>query len=294
MKETPIQQKVAAKEGSAFEQSGGKHAAAPAFQLQASAADGGSAAGGGSEGGAIDMEATIGKGPSASHAPDAAGGETAGPDLDMASPEGFSQFDAVNGNINYGSNIRNHGTPSGTEFGVTVPGHQVRGIRIRHRASTFNVRYRFIMKMDWSVVNTGPNGQRDIPNANSRLITAANYNTVASDLTPNMGDLSGRPPRTQFWNKALTRRHEQFHARDGVNLGRAAVPAVTAWLNAQTANNEADCQRLVTQSADRIFQAMMLGMTFPGREQRAYADGAPAYTSLANQVKTKGDRGDYR
>ena len=49
---------------------------------------------------------------------------------------------------------------------------------------------------------TGPGGETNIASDSDAAITHSNYTQVANDLTPNMGDLGGRPPRSNFWSPA--------------------------------------------------------------------------------------------
>src|SRR5690606_34289375 len=90
---------------------------------------------------------------------------------------------------------------------------------------------------------TGPSGQVDIASETDGDITVANYTRVASDLTPNMSDLNGRPPRTKFWAEDLTLRHELVHANDDQANGPGAMATVKSWLESQTATDEAGVRR---------------------------------------------------
>src|SRR5262249_681581 len=120
-----------------------------------------------------------------------------------------------------------------------------------------------------------------------------NYPTVVSDLTPDMTDLNGRPPRTTFWAEDLCIKHERFHADEDVVHGRAGVVAAQAWLNTKTASSVAQVNTLLGAVPGRVAATVSAAMSFPGREERAYGDGAPLYLARANAIKAKGDAGQY-
>ena len=105
-----------------------------------------------------------------------------------------------------------------------------------------------------------------------------------SDLTPDMGDLNGRPPRTQFWAKDLTETHEQFHANDRKTRAPAALRVASNWLGTQQAATAADVGTLLGQVPGRMVADVSAGMTMPGKEERAYGDGAGAYSRRANAI----------
>lgn len=116
---------------------------------------------------------------------------------------------------------------------------------------------------------------------------------MVSDLTPNMRDLNGRPPRTAFWAEDLTLRHELVHANDDQGNGPGAMTTVTTWLNSQTATNTAEVRTLLGALPGRFAAALLAALSTAAGERHAYGDGAPAYRARANAIKTKGDRGDY-
>jgi hypothetical protein len=66
-----------------------------------------------------------------------------------------------------------------------------------------------------------------------------------------------------------------------------------AWLNSQTAGSVAAVNALLGQVPGRVADVRRAAMTYPGREERAYADGAPLYLARANAVKKKGDANGY-
>jgi hypothetical protein len=140
---------------------------------------------------------------------------------------------------------------------------------------------------------TGPDGQVDIPSENAAAITAANYSTVVADLTPNMSDLNGRPPRTQFWAEDLTVQHELVHAHDDNTNGPLAMVQVMGWLNSQTVSGPVPLAMLMSSIPGRFAANLLAALSTEDGEKHAYGDGVANYTARANAIKAKGDKGDY-
>jgi hypothetical protein len=277
---------------SAFDDKGGATMTPPSFQLKASSTNA-NLGDGKTVAQQYEVSAQIAKPAGEDAGQGAAGAVTRMRDIFFSSEDGFDQFDAVAGTVNYVGQVRNQGAAPGG-FGVTRPSQAISDITITQTAATYNIRFTYTMSMDWTVrADTGPAGQINVINETSPAITAANYANVATALTPNMGDLNGRPPRAGFWNKPLTERHEQFHANEAVGLGRQSSAVAQTWLGTQTASSDAACQTLVTDAGQRIWQGMMAGMAEPAREERAYGDGAAAYLAMATEIRRKGAAGEY-
>jgi hypothetical protein len=160
----------------------------------------------------------------------------------------------------------------------------VTGITVTQGPGMFIVNGTVEHKITWGVQSLG---KTDIEGADDGDITKTNYPTVVSDLTPNMSSSGGRPPRTTFWARDLTEKHEKFHADDVKGQGPGAVASAMAWLNGQTAGNAAGVTALLNQVPNRVVATLVAGMGEPA-EVRAYGDGAPSYTTRANAVKAKG------
>jgi hypothetical protein len=141
--------------------------------------------------------------------------------------------------------------------------------------------------------NVASGGKTNIASETDAAITHANIATVASDLTPNMGNMGGKPPRTQFWCSDLTVIHEQFHVAERRTFGAAGVVVAQTWLNGQTAATVADVNNLLAQVPAQVIAHSQANMTMPGKEQRAYAAGAPAYLARANAITARGAAGSY-
>jgi len=144
-------------------------------------------------------------------------------------------------------------------------------------------------------------GRQHIASDSDPKITQANYPSVVSDLTPSPTEIHGggvdllknQPPRTHFWAQDLTTDHELFHAADNEKFGRQGAIEARDWLDGQTAQNLDQVEVLVGRAGGRVAQTITAAMQPPAVEQRAYDDGAAAYTARAQAIKTKGDAKGY-
>lgn len=217
--------------------------------------------------------------------------------------EDMDRDSTVSANIGYETSI----TPGGVtldpdDFGVTVSTRAWRNIDISSSIGTifnsgvYTVTGDFEYTVRWDVrTPTGPHSQVDIASDTDPDIKACNYQYVSKDITPNMGDLGGRPPRDDYYSADLTARHERFHADERSRFGRDGATAAQAWLNTRTATSADQVRNtLLPQALDEGGRAVNTRMAAPpGKEQRAYGDGAPVYLARARSIKTKGDAGDY-
>ena len=206
-----------------------------------------------------------------------------------------SNQDAVAPVISYTGSITRGGiTLGGGEFGRTDSVPSLGGINITQTASVFHVTATYQLLTKWDTRHgTGPDGQHDVPDENAPVLTAANYATAASDLTPNMSDEGGRPPRTQFWAQDLTERHEQLHAREHQQTGREGLRRGLEWLATQTASTQADVEALLRGLQTRIVQYILANGAGSVGELHAYGDGAPLYRARATAIRVKGTAGGY-
>lgn len=190
--------------------------------------------------------------------------------------------------------------PSG--FGVTRCSWSVRDVDVSSsfgtifNRGTYTVTGTYHYDIAWRVRDSvGPNSEVDIASAADPDIKATNYQFVAKDLTPDMSDLGGRPPRDGYWAKDLTIRHELVHVRDYRRTGREGFRAAQRWLGRQTSTSASHVRdTLIPQAVTeggRVLRARMAAP--PGAEPRAYGDGAPVYTARKNLIKTKGDTDQY-
>ena len=217
------------------------------------------------------------------------------PDIVLAPTADIEQTDAVASTLAYNGTITQTGPEPADAFGETLPyTHAISGISVTRVAGSYNVTATVDNPITFQVrTSTGPDGQLDIASDSDPDITQASYPTVASDLTPDMSDRGGAPPRNNFWARDLCIRHERFHADEDVVHGGSGVTLAQNWLNTQTAASVAGVNALLAQVPARVAATVSAAMAFPGREIRAYGDGVPLYRARANAIKTKGDAGGY-
>ena len=235
--------------------------------------------------------------PAAGAAPAAAEGAAPGegevitiPDIIKPELEHIHACDSIAGIIPYNGTVVGGETPPGTAFGICRFGDvRVTGITITLTSGVYQVRGSIENRIKWGVQSLG---RTNIIGNTDTDITAANYNTVSSDLTPNMSSSGGRPPRTQFYSQDLTERHERYHADDVRRQGPGAATSAVSWISSQTATDVAGVQALVNQIPNRVVRTLVAGMGEPA-EVRAYGDGAPSYRTRANSIKIRGDAGSY-
>jgi len=209
---------------------------------------------------------------------------------DIVFDQAIAESDPIASTLTYAPTVTQSGAAP-APFGETLPyTFAMSGITVTSAAGTFTVTATVDNPITFQVAS---GGKTDISSDTDADITQANYNTVASDLTPDMSDLNGRPPRTQFWAEDLCIRHERFHCTDGQTHARSGVTLAQNWLNTQTAATVADVNTLIGQVPARVIATRSAAMTFPGRENRAYGDGAPSYLARATAIKTKGDANGY-
>ncbi|KPK05912.1 MAG: hypothetical protein AMJ56_15280 [Anaerolineae bacterium SG8_19] len=190
--------------------------------------------------------------------------------------------------------------PSG--FGVTRCSWSIRDVDVSSsfgtifNSGTYTVTGTYHYDITWRVRGAvGPSNEVDIASDSDSDLKATNYQYVAKDLTPNMGDLGGRPPRDGYWAKDLTTRHELVHVSDYRRTGREGFRAAKNWLGRQTSTSASHVRDTLLPQAltegGRVLRARMAAP--PGAEPRAYGDGAPTYTARSNRIKTKGDADQY-
>lgn len=221
-------------------------------------------------------------------------GEThAVPDIGVLEFE--TDDDVVGGSIAFTGTSGRGGTVAAGDFGTTSTTYPaLTNVTITKGTGAFTVSADFAMKVQWQVlVGTGPSAQVNIASDSDPALTKTNYPTAASDLTPNMSNTGGKPPRTKFWAQDLTEVHEKFHADERIKYGKLGVTEAVRWLTSQTASDEAGVRMLLSQTRDKILAYVRSKMVNPGKEERAYADGAPKYKARADAIKKKGDAGGY-
>jgi hypothetical protein len=183
-------------------------------------------------------------------------------------------------------------------FGSTRPTYSLTHVAAMPRAQYFAVIGDINDDVRFSVTSQG---RTNIASDSDPNITQSNYPDVAKDLTPLRATVtrSGRtifknePPRDLFWAEDLTIKHESFHADEDVRFGQEGVTAAQDWLNTQRISKVHDIEGLLQPIIDKVRDTVEAAMAFPGREERAYADGASAYRDRAQAIKRKGDAKGY-
>lgn len=242
--------------------------------------------------GAAPQQGAAATGPGTEHAGPAAG--TAQAVGDQVDEPLISDHDTITATIGYSGSTTRGGVTLSGQFGLTTSSPSLKNISITQASGAFTVTATYELLTKWDTVRgTGPAGQVNIPNDSASALTAANYATAVSDLTPNMSDEGGRPPRTQFWAQDLTERHEQLHAREHQATGREGLRRALTWLSGQTASSQADVEAHLATLRTKIVQYILANGAGSVGELHAYGDGAPLYKARADAIKAKGDGGGY-
>jgi len=237
------------------------------------------------------VTATIPKPAGAKAAEPSAGGGGA----DLVGEPIVSNLDTIAPTITFQGGITRGGTIGSGDFGTTNSTPAIKDIVIAQASGAFTVTATFSLTTTWDTCKgTGPNHEVDIASENSPALTAANYPTAVSDLTPNMSDLGGRPPRTQFWAQDLTERHEKVHAADHQRTGKEGMAQAITWLKTQTATTEAEVRTLLTTARNKIVAYIVANGAGDVGEVHAYSDGAASYKARADAIKAKGDKKEYK
>lgn len=216
------------------------------------------------------------------------------PDISVPELAEIGKSDAVLASLGYtGSTRRGGAQPAG--FGVTRSfGCTVTNIWVIPMPYMFVVRATVEHPVTYQIRSgTGPDGQVDISSATSPAITDDNYADVAADLTPDMTDLNGRPPRHDFWAENLTARHELVHCADDRANAPGVVDQIAAWLRGQSASTDAEVRTLLGQVPNRFASGLLAALTTEAGEIHAYGDGAPSYQARADAITEAGDDGEY-
>lgn len=211
------------------------------------------------------------------------------------------QADKIASSFGYTSSINQDGpAPAPGEFGVTRPYYAFEkpGPSATQSQGTFTVTGTIAAQITYQIATPK---RTDIASDTDPDITQTNYTTVVSDLTPSPAAVNkagvklykNQPPRTKFWAEDLTIKHELFHADEDVKFGKEGVALAEKWLNTQTASSYDEVGALLNKVTPIVAKRVDTAMALPGRETRAYDDGAPDYSARAQAIKTKGDAKGY-
>ncbi len=134
-------------------------------------------------------------------------------------------------------------------------------------------------------------GLIDVPSGDAKFITAKNYQDIADDIDPDMGEAPNSAMYETYWSKKATVAHEKEHARDdwedwgaqttGVRIATKAWEAETV----RSKHIDADLTALQTKGGDggrhpgKINAAVMAG------SDAHYLGGGTDYHDLAGEIK---------
>lgn len=205
--------------------------------------------------------------------------------------------DAVSASFAYTATTTQGGVTLGaSEFGQTTGSlKHFSNVSITPGTGKFTVTADLKQTVNWDTRATvGPNNQVDIADDSDPDLTNTNYPTAVTDLTPDVSDLKGRPPRTKFWAKDLTVKHEKYHVKDFVDIAKTSATDAETWLAGQNAARKEDVPALLDKAwNDKIFKPWDKFTDPPAVEERAYDDGVASYKARADAIKAKGDKGGY-
>lgn len=216
------------------------------------------------------------------------------PDITLQPQAMTVRSDSIAGVLGYNPTVTKTGADP-TGFGhELLHTSTLSGITVTPSPGSFAVAATVDQKITFQVrSSTGPGGEIDIASDTDADITAGNYVRVADDLKPDMTDLNGRPPRTQFWAEDLTIMHERFHADEDVEFVRTAVIGAQTWLNAQTAASVAQVNGHLAGLPAKIKSDADAANPAPAYEERAYLNGVGLYQARSDAIRAKGAAGGY-
>jgi len=152
------------------------------------------------------------------------------------------------------------------------------------------------IKCPWGI-NSGNN--IDVPSATDAVVTETNYKKIVKDLTPKKKEESWRPPRKDYWSKAICERHEIFHSTDDKKWSEGpGKKVVIDYLNGKNVPGLFKERRLkvlldeaMEEMCDACWDFYTGGadsyLSYAG-EKRAFGDGKEPYKELAKGVRTQG------
>ena len=222
------------------------------------------------------------------------------PDIRLAQSERMGTTDGISAFLSYTGSVENRRgglPPSEEEFGVTwwadVDLTDITAFRIPLLGG-YVVKATIVHKVTWEVRDgEGPTGQADVKSPTDPVLTKANHQQAADDLTPVMTDLNGRPPRERFWSRGITQRHERYHADEAREKGEEGGLWASQWLEKQTAGTLKEVHDLLWGARSHVVSYTRANTEFPGNEQRAYGDGVEEYRALAAAIRARGAAGGY-
>jgi hypothetical protein len=216
------------------------------------------------------------------------------PDIPFSAIAPVASADSISGKLGHKATIVNGtGILGAADFGATG----WRDVNLSDivvtpvpKKKAFKVTARADVKITWEVQpGLGPSNQVSIGSPTDPSITKTNWPDVVKDLTPDTG---GVTPRTKFWCRDLTEKHELYHAKELKAFLPAAVKTVNIWLNAQTVKDVNEVNTQLTYVPSRVYEALT-DRYMPGSEERAYRALRPSFKARADAIRKRGKRGAY-
>lgn len=205
-----------------------------------------------------------------------------------------SNKDSLSPTLSHLASVSRSGSVSAGNFGETNSNITFQNMNVTSSGTKHVLTAEVNHTIWWQVRGgVGPDGQVNIAGESDPAITAANYETVADDLTP---DSTGRSPRSSFWAKDLTEQHEQYHAvnQRQNSFGPKVVRTMQRWLKKQTVAGAADINAtLMGNARSQGVTAYNKLIGLPSTEDNAYKDGKSAYKARAKAIRKKGKAGGY-
>ncbi|MDQ6783465.1 MAG: DUF4157 domain-containing protein [Actinomycetota bacterium] len=154
---------------------------------------------------------------------------------------------------------------------------------------TIHIGFKLKAKGKWGV-NSG--GHKDVPSGTSSVVTADNYQDIVDDLTPHLQGGSWVPVRQAYWAKALSSRHEKFHATDDKSWIEGGGKAhIINFLNAQAIALTDEELKSKSQFKGKVAELMddAIDDLDTANIRDFYKGGAGDYYSYAGEIRAFGD-----
>lgn len=210
-----------------------------------------------------------------------------------------AQSDAIASTLTYVPNINPILPPAVlTKFGDTTTRVEVKRSSGDSVNGKFEVKLVIDLVIDWWAAG---GNKKNIGSDTDPNITQANYPVVVADLTPSptavhrpgVDLFKNQPPRSQYWAKDLTIKHDRFHVDENVKFGQEGADLAKNWMDRQTAKDLNEVGVLVGRASGIVANKILAAMAPPAVEQRAYDFGAADYTARVRAIKTRGDARGY-
>lgn len=208
--------------------------------------------------------------------------------------EDSGEADSIASALSINHDIARGLTVPNSDFGLTSSTlRRFRDVKITPGKGSFAVSAIADYKIRWDTwAGDGPSGQKNITSDADANITKDNYSNVTDDLRPNARN---RPRRRDFWAKDLTENHELFHVGERKSFSTTGMANAQTNLNGRTASKAEDIVPMLQEVwQTEVSEFIATNMANPGKEDRAYADGAASYKARADAIKANGDAGKYK